>query len=356
MLIRAVALTCLLAFAPFARAQQAIENSDGDWLKPSASTAGAPDSAWLDLRQIESSQATTQAAPAWVESVSFVSNQRNPEAPARSTFRIRIKRPNDDCQILLFRLFFDDNPKTQPELIAWDESGSQVLHSGSLGEGTGLPTSVSTVVPMIGVTAIDLDVPGNGHSIRGAYLDWMKTTTVMSPIHAEHRELVAKQFETAAPLKVTAKDAELFGTVTAPLAHGTIPIGPSVKESASFQFDLEARPLVALLSFELASPQIDAAPEIYVNGADLGVVSLVLPDLADPGYRGLSRSLLDDMKFQYTGWLRGQITIPGSVLKAGTNNVTVMAAAGTPHSALRGPQIQLKYLWDKSDYLLLPVK
>jgi hypothetical protein len=356
MFIRAVALASLVAFAPFVRAQQIVENSDGEWLKPSAATAAAPDSAWLDLRQIESSHATTQAAPPWVESVSFVSKQRNPEAPAHSTFRIRINRPNEDCQILLFRLFFDDNPKTAPELIAWDESGSQVLRSGSLGEGTGLPTSVSTVVPMIGVTAIDLEVPGDGRSIRGAYLDWMKTTTVMSPIHADHPKLVAKQFETATPLKITTEDAELYGTVTAPLAHGTIPIGPSVKESASFQFDVESRPLVALLSFELASPQIDAAPEIYVNGTDLGVVSLVLPDLADPGYRGLSRSLLDDMKFQYTGWVRGQITIPGSVLKAGTNNVIMMAAAGTPRSALRGPQIQLKYLWDKADYLLLPVK
>ena len=97
-------------------------------------------------------------------------------------------------------------------------------------------------------------------------------------------------------------------------------------------------------------------PEIYVNGTDLGAVSLVLPDLADPGYRGLSRSLLDDMKFQYTGWVRAQKIVPGSILKAGTNNVIVMAAAGTSASAIRAAQIQLKYLWDKSDYLLLPVK
>ena len=356
MLIRAFALALAVALAPLAHAQLAVENGDGPLIKPNAAAAAAPDSAWLDLRQIDPSHATAQAAPPWIESVSFVSNQRNPEAPAHSTFRIRIRRPNDDCQILLFRLFFDDNPKASPELIAWDESGSQLLHSGSLGDGSGLPTSVSTVVPMIGVTAIDLEVPGDGRTIRGAYLDWMKTTTVMHPIHAEHRDLMAQPFETGVPLKAKADDAQLFGTVTAPLAHGTIPLGSSVKESASFEFELETKPLVALLSFELESPQIDAAPEIYVNGADLGVVSLVLPDLADPGYRGLSRSLLEDMKFQYTGWVRGQITIPGSVLKAGKNDVIVMAAAGTPRSALRGPQIQLKYLWDKSDYLLLPVK
>lgn len=356
MLLRALALGFFALSAPLAFAQQAVPSPGDDWLKPNPSSVAAPDSAWLDLRQIESTRATAQAAPPWVESVSFNTTQTKPEAPRHSTFRIRITRPNDDCQILLFRLFFDDDPKAQPELIAWDESGSQVLHSGSLGEGTGLPTSVSSIVPMIGVTAIDLEVPGNGRTVRGAYLDWMKTTTVMHPIHAEHRELMPEQFEAAAPLKTKAEDSEIYGTVTAPLAPGTIPLEPSVEKSASFQFELESQPLVALLSCELASPQIDAAPEIYVNGVDLGVISLVLPDLADPAYRGLSRSLFDDMKFQYTGWVRAQLTVPGSVLKAGTNNVIVMAAAGTPRSALRATQIQLKYLWDKSDYLLLPLK
>lgn len=356
MLFRVVALALLAGIAPPARSQEALPSPGDNSLKPISSALAAPDSAWLDLRQIEAVHSTPQAAPPWVESVSFVATSGNPEAPAHSTFRIRIARPNDDCQILLFRLFFDDDPKAQPELVAWDESGSQVLRSGSLGGGTGLPTSASAIVPMIGVTAIDLEVPGDGRSVRGAYLDWMKTTTVLNPIHAEQRELVAEPFAAASPLQARTEDGEVYGTVTAPLAAGTIPLGPSVQQSASFQFDLETRPLVAMLSFELASPQVDVAPEIYVNGTDVGVVSLVLPDLADPAYRGLSRSLLDDMKFQYTGWLRAQIMVPGSILKAGTNDVIVMAAAGTPNSAIRAAQIQLKYLWDKSDYLLLPLK
>ncbi len=356
MLSRVVALAFLAAIASLARGQQAAPSVAETWLKPNPSAAAAPDSAWLDLRQVESSHATAQAAPSWVESVSFNSTQTEAEAPAHSTFRIRLIRPNDDCQILLFRLFFDDDPKQRPELVAWDESGSQVFRSGSLGEGTGLSTSVSSIVPMIGVTAIDLEVPGNGRTVRGAYLDWMKTSTVMHPMHAEQRELMSEPFAAAVPLRTESADAEVYGTVTAPLALEAISLEPSVEKSASFHFEIESRPLVALLSFELASPQIDAAPEIYINGTDLGVVSLVLPDLADPAYRGVSRSLLDDMKFQYTGWIRAQITVPGSVLKAGANDVIVMAAAGTPKSALRATQIQLKYLWDKSDYLLLPLK
>ena len=82
----------------------------------------------------------------------------------------------------------------------------------------------------------------------------------------------------------------------------------------------------------------------------------VLPDLADPAYRGLSLSLLQSMQFQYTGWVRAQKIVPASILKAGANDVIILAGAGTSASAIRETQIQLKYLWDKSDYLLEPLK
>ena len=144
--------------------------------------------------------------------------------------------------------------------------------------------------------------------------------------------------------------------MTAPLTAETIAIGSSLQNGAAFQFGLEAQPLVALLTFEVASPQIDVPPEIYVNGQDVGPASLVLPDLADPAYRGLSLSLLQTMQFQYTGWVRAQKIVPASILKAGTNDVIIIAGAGTSASAIRETQIQLKYLWDKSDYLLEPLK
>lgn len=358
MFFRAVALAFFAAIIPLAQAQQAVQKDNGDWLKPSQSAVAAPDSAWLDLRQFETAHATPQAAPSWVESVSFASapSTEKKQMLPKSIFRIRIIRPNDDCQILLFRLFFDDVPKQSPELIAWNELGSQVLRSGSLGEGTGLPTSTTTIVPMIGVSAIDLEVPGDGRTVRGAYLDWMKTSTVMHPMHAEQRQLMPEQFEAAAPLRAPKEDAEVFGTVTAPLAPETILIGPSAQKGAAFNFPLESQPLVALLTFEVASPRIDSAPEIYVNGEDIGAVSFVLPDLADPAYRGLARSLLDEMKFQYTGWIRAQKVVPGSILKAGSNDVMIVAGANTSASAIRATQIQLKYLWDKSDYLLQPLQ
>ncbi|HLW34522.1 MAG TPA: hypothetical protein VKS98_02580, partial [Chthoniobacterales bacterium] len=63
-------------------------------------------------------------------------------------------------------------------------------------------------------------------------------------------------------------------------------------------------------------------------------------------------SMIKGMHFQYTGWLRAQKLVPVTSLKAGTNDVMVLAGPGTPASAVRGTQIQLKYIWEKSDYLL----
>ena len=325
-------------------------------LAPSQSAEAAPDSAWLDLRQSNPRIPKSRPLrPGWNR---FPSRRPKPSAGCaeKSVFRIRLTRPNEDCQLLLFRLYFDDRPEQQPELIAWDESGTQLLRSGSLGQKTGLATSSSTIVPMIGVTAIDVEVPGDGRSVRGAYLDWMKIEPGDAPDARRAAEADGRPFAAAPPLKAAEEDAEVYGTVTAPLTAETIPIGPSLQNGAAFQFGLEAQPLVALLTFEVASPQIEVPPEIYVNGQDVGPASLVLPDLADPAYRGLSLSLLQTMQFQYTGWVRAQKIVPASILKAGTNDVIILAGAGTSASAIRETQIQLKYLWDKSDYLLEPLK
>ncbi|MEO7168345.1 MAG: hypothetical protein ABI016_15095 [Chthoniobacterales bacterium] len=356
MVFRFFALALFLMALDCAYAQQALPPAGAQLLRPSQSAEAAPESAWLDLRQNNPAHSKAQAAPPWVESVSFAPGKVVAEVPAKSVFRVRLTRPNDDCQLLLFRLYFDDLPASQPELIAWDESGSQVLHSGSLGQKTGLATSSTTVVPMIGVTAIDIEVAGNGRSIRGAYLDWMKTSQVMRPMHAEQEKLMADPFGGPAALKAGEEDAEVFGTVTAPLTADTIPIGSSLQEGAAFQFGLESQPLMALLTFEIASPQVEVPPEIYVNGRAIGPATMILPDLADPAYRGLSLSLLQTMQFQYTGWVRVQKIVPASILKAGTNDVIILAGAGTSTSAIRETQIQLKYLWDKSDYLLEPLK
>ena len=312
-----------------------------------------PDSAWLDLRQNAPRNSKPQNAPAWVEALTLLPAQATEGGGnSKSIFRIRVTQPGPDYQVLFFRLFFDDKPNQQPELIAWDESGTHILRSGTLGVGMNLPSSDSVLIPMAGASAIDIEVPGDGRTIRAAYLDWMTTSEVVHPVNAEHRDVIPEPFSSMPSLQAPPEDVENFGTVTATLSADPIRIDGQTQQGAAFQFPIEAQPLTALLTFELANPNIDAPPEIYVNGQDIGPASLMLPDLADPAYRGEVEALSKEMHFHYTGWLRAQKIVPATMFKVGSNDLVVATGVGNGSSAIRATQIQLKYIWDKSDYLL----
>ena len=349
MLSRVAALFLLVFAVGSTRAQEVFNDS---LAKPAPNKAARIESTWLDLRQLPAANSKPQITPEWVEAVSIVPGTKTPGVPEKTVFRVRLTRPNAESQVLFFRLFFDDNAEQKPQLTAWDESGTVVMQSGPLGAGIGLPTSESAIIPMVGATTIDIEVPGDGNTVRGAYLDWMAPAEVLHPLSADHRDLIPEPFMAMAPLHPATQDSERFGTVTASLANETIRIGASVSQGAAFQFGLESQPLIALVTFEVASPNITSPPEIFVNGENLGPASVTLPDLADPAYRGQTASLLRGMRFQYTGWLRAQKLIPASNLRAGTNDVLIVGGAGTAASAIRATQIQLKYLWDKTDYQL----
>ncbi|PWT82464.1 MAG: hypothetical protein C5B58_08210 [Acidobacteria bacterium] len=312
-----------------------------------------PESAWLDLRQSTPKNSKTQNAPAWVEALTLLPAETTESAPMfKSVFRIRVTQPSPDYRVLFFRLFFDDKPDQQPELTVWDESGEHILRSGTLGVGMNLPSSDSMLIPMTGASSIDIEVPGDGKTVRAAYLDWMTSSEVVHPVNTEHREVIPEPFSSVPILHAPPEDVENFGTVTATLAEESIRINGQTQESAAFQFPIEAQPLTALLSFEIAHPRIDAPPEIYLNGQDIGPVSLTLPDLADPGYLGEVEPLATQMHFSYTGWLRAQKIVPAGTLKVGANDLVIANGSDSGASAIRATQIQLKYIWDKSDYLL----
>src|SRR2546423_2337951 len=323
MLVRIVALLWLIcATSTTALAQEAFSNGLPQQDAVS-DTPASTQNAWIDLRQHPSAASRPQSAPGWVEAVNMTSAAGSDGTP-RTVFRLRVSHPAGDYQIIFFRLFFDDNANARPEVIVWDESGSQVLRSGELGSGVGLPSSDSVMIPMRNISTIDIEVPGNGKTIRGAYLDWMTSSEVVHPLNAESRDVIPEPFSSLPPLHSPEQDLEHFGTVTATLATEAIQIGSDLSSGAEFQFGIEAEPLLALLTFEVASPRIDSPPQVYVNGKDVGTATLTLPELADPAYRGQVESLLKEMKFQYTGWLRAQKLVPVSSLKVGTNSVMIL--------------------------------
>jgi hypothetical protein len=352
MLIRVIFAILLVTISRLG-AQEACTDALPAPVDPVAVDQPLPESAWLDLRQSTPQNSKPQNAPTWVEGLSLLPAESSEGAPmTKSVFRIRVTQPSPDYQVLFFRLFFDDKANQQPELIAWDESGTHVLRSGTLGAGMNLPSSDSVVIPMTGASSIDIEVPGDGKTIRAAYLDWMTSSAVVHPVNAEHRDMIPEPFSSVATLHVPPEDVENFGTVTATLSPETIHINGQTQESATFQFPIEAQPLTALLSFEVANPRVDSPPEVSLNGQNIGPASLMLPDLSDPAYRGEVEPLFKQMGFNYTGWLRAQKIIPAASLKVGANDLVIINGAGSGPAAIRSTQIQLKYIWDKSDYLL----
>ena len=347
----------LAAFVAAASALQAEEIPAGTIEQPVVAAAPEkPNSAWLDLRQIRAATDKPQTAPAWVRSLTQKTIAAKDGAAAKTIFRIELTPPPGDYGLLMMRLFFEDTAEQRPRILASDESGERVLETPPLGMGMNIETSETVMVPTDGVSTVDIEVPGNGKSVRAAYLDWMASSEVLRPVNSGQRYLMPEAFDAGTPLNAPKHDSESFGTVTAALAPETIQMGPSVQTGAAFQFALEAQPLLALITFEVASANIDAPPEIYLNGENLGPVSLTLPELADPAYRGEMKALVRQMRFQYTGWLRAQKLVPASSLRVGENGLLIIAGPGTPVSAIRATQIQLKYLWEKLDYELVPAR
>jgi len=309
--------------------------------------------AWIDLRQ-NVKPGAVQSVPNWVEAVTFTPVDTQTDPAALSVFRIRLARPSDHSAILFFRLFFNDQTAARPEIVAWDESGSQVLRSGPLGAGIDFESSESVMIPMHGVTTVDVEVPGDGNSIRGAYLEWMINSELAHTASVGSQDAVPQPFATTLPLHAPTEDSEEFGTVTASLSADLIRIGPAPEQGAVFEFGIESQPLLALVTFEIANPRIDSPPEVIANGQNVGAASLIMPGLADPGYRGEMHRIASQMQFQYTGWLRAQKIVPASALHSGTNNIAIVNGPDASAAVIRTTQVQLKYLWEKSDYILKP--
>lgn len=315
--------------------------------------APATGNAWIDLRQ-NARPGAVQSVPAWVEAVTFAPADTQADPKAQSVFRIRLARPSGHSAILFFRLFFNDKAAARPQIVAWDESGTQVLRSGQLGAEIDLESSESVMIPMHGITTVDVEVPGDGSSVRGVYLEWMTSSELAHSASVGSQDAVPAPFAATLPLHAPTDDSEEFGTVTASLSGDLVRIGPTPEQGAVFEFGIETQPLLALVTFEVANPRIDSPPEVIANGQNVGPASLLMPGLADPGYRGEMRRLVSQMQFHYTGWLRAQKIVPASTLHSGTNNIAIVNGADASNAVVRATQIQLKYLWEKSDYILQP--
>ena len=227
--------------------------------------------------------------------------------------------------------------------------------SKPLGQGLGLPSTESLTVSMNGVNYLEIEAPGDGSQVRGVFLGWMETARILQSSDFPTQESVRQPFGILPRARTKNDDTYVYGAVVAKL-HGSKPLvlRSSESPSATFEFELEHPPLLAVLTYEALGAAVDAPPALTVNGHALGASEFYLPDLADPAFQGETREAESQMNFRYTGWLRAQKIIPADALASGLNNLTVKLSNTADAVAIRSVSIQLKYNWDKLDTVLVP--
>jgi hypothetical protein len=152
----------------------------------------------------------------------------------------------------------------------------------------------------------------------------------------------------------TPEDTKLYGRIQAPLDPEVVRLSPTESPSSEYRFELVLQPLVAVVSFEVLNADLHAPPAITVNEAAPLFANIQWPDLADPAYRGEARGTEASLRFQYTGWLSGQMVVPAHAMRAGLNKVMISVSEGSGPIAIRNVELQLKQNWKHFDYILTP--
>src|SRR5205823_5795367 len=162
--------------------------------------------------------------------------------------------------ILAARTLLAQEAVSRDSILAGQSPAFAITPPVSGNAGIDLESSESVMIPMHGITTIDVEVPGDGNSIRGAYLEWMSSSEMVHPPSAGSQDVIPEPFGATLALHAPAQDSEEFGAVTASLSADLIRIGSTSSEAAVFEFGLESQPLLALITFEIASPRIDSPP------------------------------------------------------------------------------------------------
>jgi hypothetical protein len=313
-----------------------------------------PFTVWLDFHRLAAPGAAVPALPIWLAGINTTQQTDPSGAIVSTTIHLQLRALSDFDQKRLLRLFFEDLPGASPTVIGLDASGAQKFSRGPFGQGLNLPSSETIVFSIDGVAEVDILTPGDGHNIRGAFLATLRSQTMLRALDFVVSSDLIDAFGRMSQLQTSTRDLSLYGRVRATLDIGTAKLSLPDKPNATWEFDLQSTPLAALLNFEILNADAQAPMLITVNDQPLGTVTVQMPDLADPGYVGSVRPLVDGMHFRYAGWLHAQVAIPGTALKAGANSVVLQLNPESGSSAVRSLELQLKYNWNNLDYSVTP--
>lgn len=140
---------------------------------------------------------------------------------------------------------------------------------------------------------------------------------------------------------------DAYGVSAKPLeAFHFLPDPAGAYPHAGAAFSLQALPLLARFDVRLRHFDPLKPVDVWVNGQNLGSLSLDLPDLEDPAYWPSEQA-----DAWWVGrWTRGWFYIPPEGLRRGDNTLVIGQTVGAPDAPaleLRNPSLQFKYPWEE---------
>lgn len=307
-----------------------------------------PLSAWLDFTAIASAGHAPGPLPIWIESVERVESPSSldvlgsPGSSACIAWRIRLRPLDGLLDEILVRLTFEDRPRSRPSVLVWSETGELLFDSGPLGTGAGLPVSESVAVSLHRAAIIEIESPGSGTGLLGAWFSPIRSQTVQALPEVSSSKGIADPFHLSTARANDGPDLTLLDRTRAMIDPDPVTLLPSAGASIEYAFLLGAAPSVAVIRCQIANADILFPPRATINGTDLGPATLFLPDLADPAYAAKPYALSPSKRFRYRGWADAQIAVPGHLLRPGENLLVVRPGDRADAISIRRLEIELK--------------
>jgi len=309
-----------------------------------------PFTASLDFQKLRRASQTSMALPIWVESVELIESADKTDvlAPASgrksSSWRIRLRPVGDMMNELMVRVYADGTALGKPTIIAWNEIGDRVFSESPFTAAEGFASAETVIIPARGVAFIDIEAEGDASGVLAALLTPVQKVTVRKAMDFDALTSVFDPFGNASSGKTETppQDVHLFDRTRAVIDAETVTLSTRVGETVTYEFTLAEAPGLAVFNFEIANAEVARPPFVAINGEYAGPATLIFPDLADPAYTAARYALDPSPRYRYGGWLRGQILVPGHMLRTGGNELTISAGERAGAVAIRAVEVQLK--------------
>src|SRR6185436_13660746 len=119
------------------------------------------------------------------------------------------------------------------------------------GDGLDVETSASLLVPAADLDYLDVDVPGDGANLRGAYVASLRKDAIRRGLDFAPAPALLDPFGAPASTAPGEEDTLLFGRVRATIDTAPLKLTPPTSIDAVYQFSLDAQPIIGSASFEV---------------------------------------------------------------------------------------------------------